>query len=255
MKRENVEARMRSCHPDPLAIGAGLFLRADDFLEPELASELGHVAIPVDVRGKNANRDRDWYRNAKCAVLGWSWFTTDPGEFREAIQFTASVGGVAFIVNGEKELRGRSHHPTAKRIVDVCRSACDDAGIALGLVSYSVPQTVRDFPWQVFAEACDFGMPEIYDREGQFDRGYPHRAVEGYEKAGFRRVLTACGVYQRDHGGPWRWRTDAEIERHLDLFPEDPYAHPTLGPARTAWTLGGKVPARVVRGLVRAVRP
>lgn len=238
---------------DPLAIGGGLFLRADDFLEPELASELDHVAIPVDLKGRNINRDRAWYREAECAVLGWAWFTTDPGEFREAIEFTASIGGRAFIINGEKELRGR--RDVARRIAEACRRACDDVGLPLGLVSYSIPQTVTDFPWRVFAEVCDFGMPEVYDREGTYDPNYPRRAIEGYQKAGFARVLTACGVYRRDDDrAGWRWRTEAEIERHLALFPADPHAHPELGPSRTAWTLGGQVPERVVRGLMRAVR-
>lgn len=235
---------VEKCKGDPLDIGAGVFLRSLRHMSPELASELGHVAVPVDVRGRNTNRDRSWYAAAQCAVLAWSWFTDDAREFEEAIAFAADIGAVAFIINGEKGLRGRPR--VAARLADTARTECDRHGLRLGLVSYSVPQTVKNFPWRPFAEVCDFGMPEIYDREGAFDSRYPARAIDGYESAGFRRVLPACGVYQRrDNGKGFRWRTDAEIARHLALFPA------SADPARTAWTIGGKVPARVVRALAR----
>lgn len=228
------------------SLGAGVFLRQLRFLSPALASELGHVAVPVDIRGRNTNRAEDWYRAARCAILGWSWFTVDPGEIAEAIAFTAQVGGRAFIVNGEKELRGKPQ--TAAIIANHARRECDKHGIALGLVSYARPSVVRSFPWRPFADVCDFGMPEIYDRRAGFDPDYPSDAIKDYRAEGFKRVLPACGAYCTREGGGWRWRTDAEIARHLALFPH------SAERSRTAWTLGGqKIPARVIRALVRNV--
>ena len=222
-------------------LGAGVFLRQLRFLSPALASELGHVAVPVDIRGRNTNRDEDWYHEARCALLGWSWFTTDPGEIVEAIAFTAHVGGRAFLINGEKELRSKPK--TAAIIAAHARRECDKHGIALGLVSFARPSIVRSFPWAEFAAVCDFGMPEVYDRRAAFEPSYPRDAIEDYRRAGFARVLPACGAYQTREGGGWRWRTPEELARHLALFP--------AGGSRTAWTLGGsKIPARVIRALV-----
>ncbi|MEQ8892722.1 MAG: hypothetical protein RID93_34055, partial [Sandaracinaceae bacterium] len=208
---------------DPLDLGAGVFLRQLAHLDPGLASELDHVAAPVDVKGRNVNRDLSWYAHADCDVMAWSWFTRDPGEIREAVEFAAEIGAAAFIINGEKELRKRPR--VASSIAEAAREVCDAHGLRLGVVTYSVPQTVRDFPWEAFAALCDFGMPEIYDREGAYDPAYPARAIDGFYEAGFRRVLPACGAYVRN-GKPdpsrrarWRWRREAEIGRHLALFP------------------------------------
>lgn len=107
----------------------------------------------------------------------------------------------------------------------------DAHGMSLGLVSYSIPQTIRNFPWGDFAAVVDYGMPEIYDRFGSYDPKYPSRAIKGYEAAGFREVVPACAIYVKRLGGGWRWRSRAEIERHLALFPK---------PLRSvcAWTIG-----------------
>lgn len=225
----------------------GLYVRRTAHLPSSRAIGLGHVAVPVVLEEKPLNRrmlDLGWYERVRghgCKIVCWSWFCTDPAAIREAIAFAASVGAVAFMINGEKELRGQPLE--AERIAQVARKECDKHGMLLGLVSYSIPKTVRDFPWAVFARYCDFGQPECYDRFATFDPEYDDRARAGYLGAGFRAVLDAGGAYQKqDDGTGWRWRTPAEIDRHVAQFDGRPV---------TLWTLGQTIPRSVVQALVR----
>lgn len=228
-------------------LGRGLFVRSLAAISPEDASRLGHVAVPVDVRGRNINRALAWYAKATTRKIAWSWFTIDPGEFREAIAFAAQIGASAFVVNGEKELRGKPQ--TARLIAALARQECDRHGLALGLVSYSIPGTVTDFPWSVFARHCHFGMPEVYDREGRYDPTYPRRAIASWHAHGFGPLLPAGAVYQReDDGQGWRWRTPEEIARHLALFPDG-------APDVTCWTLGNTIPESVIAALAAPACP
>jgi hypothetical protein len=213
--------------------GPGIFLRDLKDLSPETAARwLTWVAVPVLTKGRRTNRDLDWYarfQDLGGRVVCWSWFDAPdqaPERLREAFQFASGLGAVSFILNGEKGWRGRS----AVKYVEQARALADRHGMSLGLVSYSIPRSIRDFPWADFAERVDFGMPEVYDRRGAYDPKYPRQAIEGYEAAGFETVVPACAIYVRGDGR-WRWRTAQEIARHLALFPR---------PLRSvcAWTIG-----------------
>ena len=206
------------------------------------------MCVAVTYAQRRTNRRRmDWYARARAAgldVVCWSWFTTDPDVLAEAVAFAAGVEAKAFVINGEKELR--RHHDTAHTLAATGRRVCDEHGLSLGLVSYSIPETVKDFPWETFAEVCDFGMPEIYDREGQYDPTYPPRAMRSWRHSKFQNSVPCCGVYTRKSLSParFRWRTNAEIERHLALFDLD-----TAGTV-CAWGLGNW-PGRVLKAMGR----
>jgi hypothetical protein len=203
--------------------GPGIFLRVLRALSPEVAARwLTWVAVPVLVRGRKANRDEEWctrFRAAGGSIVCWSWFDAPdqaPRRLEEAFAFAARVGAVSFILNGEKGWRKHSAEEYASR----ARALAYAYDMSLGLVSYSIPRSIRDFPWADFAKYVDYGMPEIYDRRGAYDPRYPRQAMEGYRTAGFREVVPACALYVRRDGGGWRWRTDPEIARHLSLFPD-----------------------------------
>jgi len=231
--------------------GAGLFVRDLDDLDPETAARwLPWVAVCVSVEDRKTNRSRAWferYQRAGGRVAVWTWFSTDADVISEAIAFGASVGALWYVLNGEKELRGR--HALARRLAAHARSSCDQHGLGFGLVSYSVAHTVRDFPWRAFADLCDFGMPEIYDRRGSYDPDYPRIAIESWRDEGFRRIVPACGIYVRRAAGGWRWRTAAEILRHVGLFPSEHRG------AICAWPIGtkGQMPESALIALSGAV--
>lgn len=220
-------------------IGNGLYIRQQVHLEPARAKPLGHVAIPLTVGDKQVNRTDLWFKKVQatgCKVIAWTWFTMSPRIVREAVIRAAHIGAVAFMINGEKELRGKKKE--ARLLVDVARVECDKASMPLGLVSYSIPQSVRDFPFEVFAPVCDFGQPESYDGEGKYDPEYDDRARAGYIAAGFRYVLDAGGAYVRDAvTKKHRWRREDELERHLAAFEGRPV---------TLWTLGAKIPKHII---------
>lgn len=203
----------------------------------DLPASLDWHSICVRTRGRPCNTAHE------SAESAWDWFP-DPNDpagpsLASAVERAAQMGARSFIMNAEKEFRGRPR--AALEYASAARAHTARLGMFLGLVSYSVPSTVRNFPWAEFAEYCDFGVPEIYDREGRFDPKYPPRAIKSWTEHGFD-VLPACGLYQRDHGGPWRWRTEAEMLKHLGLFP--------CNEARIAWPIKGRPPAGTVRGLV-----
>ena len=222
--------------------GAGLFLRDKDHLPEE--HPLDWVSVAVRTRGRRTNRGRQWYADRQALDLScWDWFpdVDDPAGpgLAEAVEFAASVGARSFILNAEKDFRGRK--AAALLYASSARAHCQRLGLSLGLVSYSVPSTVRNFPWLEFARFCDFGIPEVYDREGAFDPRYPRRAIDSWRAAGFRCIVPACGIYQRDNGGPFRWRTPEEVRHHLALFPEHT--------ARIAWGLKGSAPRGTLEAL------
>ena len=235
--------------------GAGVFVRQIGHVPPEYLREHGirWICVPVRVSGgRAANRDRSWYERALEAdliVTTFDWLPAPRGYARglaDAIRFSKDVGARAFIMNAEREFRG--HPREAADYADMARAEVGD--MALGLVSYSIPSTIRDFPWREFAERSAFGIPEVYDREGAFDPHYDDRAIEGYRAAGFRHVIPACGIYQRDTPeSPFRWRTPEEVRRHLAIF------RSTKPEAWLAWPIGKRrPPAPVLRALAEGWR-
>lgn len=248
-----------TCGPEAPAVGldrlgAGLFLRKLGHLAPDVAAEhLDWTCVAVRNGKRRCNRARSWYDDASSRGLTlatWDWLCPIGEDVRgvdEAVRFAASVGARLHVLNIEKPHRGR--RDATLRYAEAARKACDAHGIALGLVSYSVTSTIRDLPWRELAALCDVGMPEAYDRKGEYLAGYPSRAIASYRAEGFRQVVPCCGIYMRAHGDPkrtWRWRTPAEIARHLALFPR-PLS------SVCAWPIAGRVPADRLAALAAGV--
>lgn len=268
--RAVLDERAGACHPEhveiadeiarrlfgraepELPLGPGIFLRDLDDVAPEVAAaHISWVAVPVTKGNRRVNRDRDWYRRFREAggrVCVWSWFTTDPAKITAAVKFGAEVGAEWFMINAEKELRGEPE--LAERLVRAARTACDAHGPMLGLSSYSVTTTIRDFPWRAFSALCDFGSPQIYDRRGAYDPKYPRRALRSWYTKGFRKLVAGVGLHVRRQPRGWRYRSRDELGRHLGLFPA------AYRPTVVGWTLGtrGRIPERVLRDL-RATVP
>lgn len=222
--------------------GAGLFVRQAANIDPARLRELGirWVCVSIRVQRGSMNRDLAWYRRALAVDLvltAFDWLphpSTWRSGFDDAIAFARDAGCVAFILNAEKDFRGRANHAAAEAYAARADELRGD--MALGLVSYSQPQTVRDFPWAAFAERCEIGIPEVYDREGAYDPRYDDRAIGGYREAGFRHVFPACGIYQRDTtSSPWRWRKPDEVRRHMAIYEQPPEAW-------LAWPIGADMP-------------
>ena len=245
---------MDECEPAPYLegphAGAGLFLRDKDFLPRYGPEHLDWASVCVLGGGRPRNRGRAWWAarmDEGLDLSAWDWFP-DPDRptknLADAVRFAADNGARSFIMNAEKGFRGRPD--AARRYGEAARELADRYKLWLGLVSYSITnEYLRDFPWAEFAEVCDFGVPEIYDREGEYDPEYPAKAIQSWYDMGFSRVLPACGVYVRKDGGRgWRWRTDGEVGRHLDLFPEDMEAW-------IGWPIAGHPPEGTLRGLAR----
>lgn len=235
----------RSCTHE----GAGMFVRALPHYPEYADKHLDWISVCVLKEGRIVSRDTAWWaarRDAGLQLSAWDWFP-DPDNptknLEQAIQFAAEQGCTSFILNAEKAFRGRPR--PAAVYAGTARGLCDRYGLLLGLVSYSVPDTVRDFPWDTFAKYCDFGVPEIYDRQHQLDPDYPERAYRSWLKAGFKDIVFGCAIYRgrrSDSGWVWRWRTPEMVADHLDLFPEDMRAW-------IAWPLAGKPPEPTLRAL------
>ena len=235
-----LQESLEETEPDdhrPYDLGRGMFLRRLQDLDP-LTTGLDWVCVPViQSERKKCNRDTKWYQKARDAGLVLTAFDWMPDAdnwekgLDEAVEFAAAQGCVSFILNAEKEFR--KHQKSCEEYARFSRSLCDHYGIKLGFVSYSVPATIKDLNWEAFAEYCDFGIPEIYDRYHELDPDYPIRAIEGYEEVGFKVVIPACGIYRFENDKA-RWRTAREVDEHLSLFPDTS----TL----LAWALRGQVP-------------
>jgi len=234
--------------------GAGMFVRATHHY-PEYADQhLAWASICVLSGGRPRSRSTEFWakrREAGVVLSAWDWFPNPDKPTKglaDAIKFAAEQGAVSFILNAEKAFRGRPE--AAREYASAARAACDEHGLALGFSSYSKPYTVKDFPWDEFSEHCDFGVPQIYDRENEFDPDYPSEAIQAWRAVGFDLVLPACGIYygvkptRKGEKWKWYWRKAYMVTRHLHLFPE-----PLI--AWLAWPLAGRPPGATLEALGR----
>lgn len=238
--------------PEPPHKGAGVFVRVNSQVTEYALDELDWLCICVLGKGQARNRTEWLWRQARARGIGlsaWDWFPRPDNPTKglnAAMRFAAEQGATSFVLNAEKGFLGRKE--TAKVYASTARELADDLGLDLGFTSYAEPSTVKLFPWEVFADHCDFGIPQIYDRENKFDPTYPRRSIQDWSRAGFRAVVPGCGIYwgrekADGDGWSWYWRDEEMVRRHLALFPSDMDAW-------VAWPLSGSLPEGSIRGLV-----
>lgn len=233
--------------------GTALFLRELNDLDPTTyAKAFDWVCVPVIGSGRTAfNRDRVWYETAKAGgvtITTFDWLpsaeTWERG-FQDVFAFTASVGGRAVVLDAERSFRGERQ--ASADYVGAAMGFGRAYGLKVGFTSYGAPWNIPDLPWDVFCGGTDFAIPQTYDPDGNYNGTLIARANAFYRSKGARCILQGLGAYQKTGGTPpYRWRTAAELERHLALVPPD-----VCG--AIAWPLGvsgqSHVPESVYRTL------
>lgn len=133
--------------------------------------------------------------SAGIQVWVWGWPEAKRVQaFADEVRSALAVPGVrGVIVNAEKPMY-RAYSETEWLCTEL-RRQCDTTQKALGVVTYGGgPAFHPAFPWQQWAQVCDFGQPEIYDMDNSLGLSYPARAVESYLRVGFRHVVPLWGA-------------------------------------------------------------
>lgn len=174
------------------------------------------------------------------------WMKPLPDNYAVAddlFRFARDAGCRGVIVNPEVEWKGRPND--AARFASIVRNYADLTGLRLGFTSYARVDFHRDFPWQVFVDTCDVGMPLTYDNDNSFTPSEFTEAARTYHEVGFDTVIPWISIW---NAAETRNKTPDEVARHLSLVP------PT--PGCLLWNTGLSSPtARAALEVVRAWRP
>ena len=176
--------------------------------------------------------------NAGIQVWLWGWpdknrVAAFADECRAALEVPAVRG---IIVNAEQPMY-RAHTETQWLATEL-RRQCDARMKALGLVSYGGgPAFHPAFPWEPWAQTCDFGQPEIYDMNNSLGLSYPAQAVEGWLRAGFRHIVPLWGASNK--------HTPAQM---TSIINRTPIVDAAAGWWDLYWLMKSKARAAVVQG-------
>jgi hypothetical protein len=94
------------------------------------------------------------------------------------------------ILDPEKPWYNQYGH--AKTLVSASRSAIGPRPV--GVSSYGWPAYHPKFPWEQFADAADFGVPQVY-KGLELGNDYQRIGVEAYQDLGFGGVVPALAAY------------------------------------------------------------
>lgn len=115
----------------------------------------------------------------------------------------------------DPEMEWQDHEPEAQEFCDAI--AAERGGLKVAITSYSMPSFHPRFPWAIFAAVADLGIAQTYDRDLHFDPGYPARCVREWQERGFQEVYPSAGLWAHSAN---RWKSVAELTRHLAQLPE-----------------------------------
>jgi hypothetical protein len=227
--------------------GKGLFARQQNDNTPQvLGQHFKWICMPMLTHERlKANRGVDFYHQCAAAGLTISGFDGLPAPENwqtglvDAINFCASVGGRAFVLDAEGEWKG--HPDEAARYVGAAREACDRVGIKLGFTGFGSAYGHPTFPWRIFCGGTDFSIPQLYDSGGEHesDPSYMARGVEAYHQYGASQLMLGVGFYRTTSPGHYRWRTALELRRHLSTLPANTTS--IIG-----WPLGNAIPVSLL---------
>lgn len=124
----------------------------------------------------------------------WLWGYPNPmgvSRFADALATAQSLAQAEGIVlDPEKSWYNQTGHATA--LVDASRAAT--GGKTVGVTSYGWPPYHPKFPWNQFASASDFGLPQVY-KGFELGPDYQRLGVEAYQGLGFKAVVPALAAY------------------------------------------------------------
>lgn len=263
--------------------GTGLFLPLTHQIDPtEAGRRLDWVCVKViGARRQRVNRDAIWYEKARAAGVSITVFDALPDDsnwsqgLADAIAFAASVGASTYVIDAEPEKEegaeiepdGRTRmwlhaHEEAHRFIQTAKELCAKHGMHVGFTGWGPGTGGDDFPWHEFCAETDVSIPQTYDSSGGYDPSYMPRSVARYRANGAVRIVLGVGAYQKTPA--LRWRTPAELRRHIALVPSDicgmvfwPLGGTTLPPEvyTTLGTLSPPGRGNILRNFLRALTP
>lgn len=231
--------------------GAGIFLRRPKDLDTGRLVKAGikWVAVAQTYRDRPITGYDVAARAAKDAGLGlalWSWFpellfgAASEDSLRSAYVLRADE----YWANVEADASGATDE--AALYASGLWIEAADHGIPVRLCSYGVPP--RTFPLSALISQGLGGVAQAYDRYGAYNLKYPDQCRKAWAKAGCTDLIMGVGAFvDPDGAGPddARWRTPAEIRRHLELFKFKP------GDAWIAWPPVGRPSLPVLRAIAQ----
>lgn len=127
----------------------------------------------------------------EAGVRPWIWGYPHPektGEFTDVVAAAVEQSGASgVLLDPEGPWLGATTQQ-AVALVQSMRAALP--GTMLGVTSYPKPIWVPGLPWDGFL-GCDFGLPQVYDSQGDQGPSWQAQGVENYQAAGFRAVVPA----------------------------------------------------------------
>lgn len=178
------------------------------------------------------------FKSRNIEVYGWGYHYGTPDIARQVVKVRQALncGLDGYIVDVEKEVENKSHHPNVDQLLSALRIIVKEG--TFGYASFGHPRLHPNVPWQILNKYCDLALPQIYFEKLTFKPTTPEEVkdcLDAYKQLGLKKPILPIWGSESDTAKP---ASAVELQDYLNYYPGSSiWRIPNEGERGEAWNL------------------